>query len=137
MRVGGCSWPGKVIQLPVYPEKRHELTHSLRLSCGNSHVVVLRPRKAQPLVHAGFCRRVYAGFSLRIPSGSVALRLGRSRLVRRCYTKMGDFFASFIVSRKTRISAFRASSRNFPATGKRPNGKNAYLLVVQEKIFAS
>ena len=55
--------------------------HTVRSHGSRGDADLLRTGKAQPLVHIGVCRVVRDGIGLRIPSGSLAIRLGGIGLV--------------------------------------------------------
>ena len=56
--------------------------------CGYGNVALLRTGEAQPLVHTGLCRFMRDGISLRISSGSVAVRLSGVRVVVSSYAAL-------------------------------------------------
>lgn len=58
-------------------------SHALRSLCGYCHAGDVCAGTAEHLVHTGFCRLLRLGIGVRLPSGRVAVRSGRGRLVNR------------------------------------------------------
>jgi hypothetical protein len=91
MRADECaSFPaldilGHSKPLPGYD---HEFIVSLWVICRNRDACHLRPGSQEQVVHSGVCFCLCPGLGLRFPSGCLAIRPGRSYLVRRCRTSM-------------------------------------------------
>ena len=64
-------------------------SHHLRAVCSDGNACLLRAGGAEPVVHSRFCRSVCARLGLRISARSLAVWIGRGRLVRGRDTALG------------------------------------------------